>query len=304
MPSRVPPPLELDLTKAYWNNFDQDATPNTAQAPKTIVASPQKKISRDSLIHKNDVFQFDDVESIHTHYRPIRNTHNFSLDSGSTYDSSEMTSNNSKKKSNESGFLKSLISPILRGVNGSNTSGHSSKKENVLKKPQSTTSFVNKPLESPIHPKQDPTTHSASNFLQTPIQAVNAESVTSLDRKNTFTNRINSLKKLITPKNDTSGGSKKNLKESDELEYLKPKITIQTSNGGYLHASSIINNNSELKRNSETSMMVKTTNIQESRSNASSSFPGEQKRKEVFQSETTKQQNKPSNKKFFKIKLK
>lgn len=285
---QVPPPtVEInDFEKPYWNS-DQNAAPIS----KTIVSSPPKKISRDSLIHKNDIFTFDDVESIHTHYTPIRNIHNFSLESTSTFDSSDMTGSNSKKKSNESGFLKSLINPILRGVNGSNSSsGISSKKENVIQKPQSISSF-NKQNESNL----DKPIQAAAASAAASAAAIVADSVTSLERKNTFSNRLSSLKKMIVSKHDLSG-SKKNLnKETDQADnILKPKVTIQTSNS-YLSA----NLKSEIKRNSE-------TNIQESRSNASANLPSEIKRKAIQNvvETTTVEKPKSTNKKFFKAKVK
>lgn len=50
-------------------------------------AIPVQKIARDSLIHKNDVFQFDDVESVHTHDSLLKSTPQSSFESENTFKS-------------------------------------------------------------------------------------------------------------------------------------------------------------------------------------------------------------------------
>ena len=146
------------LTQSQFNGQLLSAkTPNENGTTTTIISS--HKIARDSLIHKNDIFQFDDVDSVHTNdglY--FKGTPQSSFESDCTYKSNSISksSNNrknsssnknrtNKKLSNAKQSLANFITPIFRGVTSQN--GHTvstSKASQELKKPlrpQSVSSF-------------------------------------------------------------------------------------------------------------------------------------------------------------------
>ena len=88
------------------------------------------RIKRESLIHKNDVFQFDDVDSVHTSDIYFKTTPHSSFDSSSdeTWKSKPSTTKSQRKRSNISDNKKSqkhssklsyFITPMFRSNSNS-----------------------------------------------------------------------------------------------------------------------------------------------------------------------------------------
>ncbi|CAF0734485.1 unnamed protein product [Brachionus calyciflorus] len=174
-----------------------------------------QKIARESLIHKNDVFQFDDVESVHTHDSLFRQTPQSSFE----LDDTRYEPSKAKKK------LTSLITPLLRTVN------------------QSQSSSINKPSNK-VKPQRNPSFSSQNSSPKLIKKGEKTSSLISLERRNTFSKHLNSLKKklqinsktssqnLIIPNDDLVKSTSVDLipiPSSKELQFLKPHLNENTS---------------------------------------------------------------------------
>jgi hypothetical protein len=218
----------------------------------TTTTTTQQKIARDSLIHKNDVFQFDDVESVHTHDSLFhKHTPHSSFESDDTYKSSLNMDedvrpnnhnhvqqrgpnirlgkkqlptngpasggggNNNKLTQSDNRLMTHLITPILRTVNGSGSNGlHLNAKNNAGTgsfkatrksfRPESISS--NKSSTSPVNNNNNNNNMKksvTSSIIESSKKNI-TESVSSLDRRNTFSRHLSSLRRLINSKSGTA----------------------------------------------------------------------------------------------------
>ncbi len=198
--------------------------PGQPSVTTTITINPQK-IARDSLIHKNDVFQFDDVDSIHTNDVFFKLTpQSSSLESESTYQSHSIskssninTNNNNnsgshkKKKSKKLKKAKqsfaNFITPIIRGV-----TNQDSKKS---LKPESISSVASTPnMESPSINKKYNTLNVVNGHAACETASQTNDSAktvfkkeSSVERSYTFTKKLNSFKSLINSRNKNNSSS-------------------------------------------------------------------------------------------------
>ncbi len=169
-----------------------------------VTAAVSKKIARDSMIHKNDVFQFDDVESIVT--SNIYFKKNFSFESDDTYKSDE--NQNHKPQpilDNNKKLVPNFLTPIFRGVNANGSLKHTKNHskvgpESISSKNSSKNSKMKKSVTAAaIENNKHATTNTSPNDL-----SANMTSATSLERSSTFTRHLSSFKKFISPKETSS----------------------------------------------------------------------------------------------------
>jgi hypothetical protein len=162
---------------------------------------------------------------VHTHDSLFRNTPQSSFESNDTYKSSVNIGdykfrNKPRPSAEQHKLISHLITPIFRGVNGSNNNAISAgnvpncstKNRKLIVRPQSISS-ADKPngIGEALNLKKSVT-------ATTPMDGQKniTESVSSLDRKNTFSKHLNSLKRLIRPKSSMlAQSSANNLKEDD-----------------------------------------------------------------------------------------
>ncbi len=172
------------------------------------------RIKRESLIHKNDVFQFDDVDSVHTSDIYFKTTPLSSLDSSSdeTWKSKPSATMSSRKRSDMSDNKKSqkhssklshFITPMFRS--NSNSSNLVSKNKN----PRINLVFTTEPNPDGSKIKKSNTNSAiSSNSELKKLKDVkkngsNSASVTSLGtestkaNKNSFIRHFNSFRKRI-----------------------------------------------------------------------------------------------------------
>ncbi len=222
------PPSPSNIIISNHQYHPNNYLPNGKTPATTTITIKPQKVARDSLIHKNDIFQFDDVDSVHTGDIYFKETPQSSFESSDlTYKSNSISKSSNprktktKKLSNAKQSLANFITPIFRGVmnNQTGANGQMTKKSNSatpLRHPQSTSSLVSSPSMSSKKEKNNSTKNGKNNGL-TPVIAEAAEpadkpvalngvnnSNGSLERSHTFTKKLNSFRSLIHPKNKTS----------------------------------------------------------------------------------------------------
>jgi hypothetical protein len=183
------------------------------QTPVIITSSTNgQKFARDSIIHKNDVFQFDDVDSVHTHDSlfvphsslesndfdenssaaeenlPLdqnNNTHhgNTKKKSSSKKSKAEQSKKDKYSGSRKSKLLANLISPLIRS--------------------NSSRIITQKPSESEI-------LNGNGRPIEAALDDLNLSETTSLEKTSSFSRHLSSLKRLIVSKNG-DGRSASNL---------------------------------------------------------------------------------------------
>lgn len=223
------------------------------------------RIKRESLIHKNDVFQFDDVDSVHTSDIYFKNTPLSSFESSSdeTWKSksasprknnSSHNNNNSKKSNNphtsktqkHSNKLANFITPMFRSnSNSSNIANKSLRPKSI---------FLSVSTESNSAPKikKSNTNNTISSNTGEVIKTkgnhsnllTNSSSVTSLEtgnvknQKKSLIRHFNSFKKLIK--------NKSNLKSTPNLvvpEIVNTTSSILTTVSSSKQLTILVNNN-------------------------------------------------------------
>jgi len=151
--------------------------PNHETIITNIISSPKsKKIARDTLIHKNDVFQFDDVESVKTSDMFFKSTPQSSFESDDTYKSSLNQSTKLSRKN--------------KGITSS------FRKKNGL--------FASSKMKK----------SSTSSKIEGDLCAddINDQPKVKLERSNTFTRHLSSLRRIfISKQNSTKSISHTNL---------------------------------------------------------------------------------------------
>lgn len=159
-------------------NSPDNNVENINKVVTNIVTSPRvQKIARDSLIHKNDVFQFDDVESVKTSDMFFKSTPQSSFESDDTCKSSvNLNQNGAKLKKNKD------LTSSFRKRNAFFASSTKLKKSVTSNKIDSS--------EAPVR----------------------------LERSNTFTRHLSSLRRIFNQ-------SKQNVKSSSQTN-----IAIDTTN--------------------------------------------------------------------------
>jgi hypothetical protein len=201
---------------------EQTTTP-TALLPPTpviITCNPSgQKISRDSMIHKNDVFQFDDVDSVHTHdslFVPHSSLESNDLDENehSSDDGEEqrVDQNNNNQQQNGKKKSSSKKSKADRSKKDSKNSG--SRKSKLLANfispliRSNSTKIVNKPAkDSSVNGGNNDAAngeHGGTRMSLIPPDTV------SLEKSSSFSRHLSSLKRLIVSKN-ADGRSASNL---------------------------------------------------------------------------------------------
>lgn len=227
----------------------------------TTITMNSQKIARDSMIHKNDVFQFDDVDSIHTNDVYFKLTpQSSSFESESTYQSnsisktSNINNNNDglkdKKKSKKLKKAKqsfaNFITPIIRGVTNQDS------KKPV--RPQSVSSVASTPnMASPSTNKKHNTLNSNGHIgVETASQINNSALTTdkkepSIERSNTFTKKLSSFKSLISSRNKNNSSS--NVSKITEIKVEDTNINMiknkNESNENNISIVDAINNNDD-----------------------------------------------------------
>ena len=207
-------------------NSKQSATslnsPTSLNTPQIITSHHgSQKIARDSLIHKIDVFQFDDVDSVHTHdslFLPHSSmesneideytyrSYSIDLDPNNNTHSNVVNSKKKAKKQSDknrdsmkSKLLANLITPLIRNnstrVNASKTSAN----KESLQASVSSKGLVGMPLND-----------EANELIGTlSVQRIDESSPVLVERSglqktSSFSRHLNSLKRLIAPSNGQS----------------------------------------------------------------------------------------------------
>lgn len=90
--------------------------PNSQVYNEQTAVQQQVKISRDTLIHTNDMFQFDDVDSVQTADMLIKKTPQSSFESEDTYKSNSIFPSliKSKNSKDKKSFLRSSFNKISK----------------------------------------------------------------------------------------------------------------------------------------------------------------------------------------------
>lgn len=173
-----------DSFKEHKNNPIHSVS-SLAQNPPV----PNQKIARDSLIHKNDVFQFDDVESVHTHDSLFKQTPQSSFESDVFKPNGVQNAKSFTKKK----LVSQFISPLLRGVNGHSSSNGSVKKSSKKQlSPKSISSLAS--TSSPQGKKSVP------NIVEEKVK----DDTASIDIGSALSRRLNSFRKLIGPNRNSA----------------------------------------------------------------------------------------------------
>lgn len=153
------PPLANGLAETKTSNLIIITPPTVPTSLNTIGTTV--KIARGSLIHNNDVFQFDDVESVQTSDLYFKNTPQSSFESEDTY------------KSN------SLLPTLIKTKNSKSPKKQPNEHKSFLR--ASTTKLQKKSKENK--------------------ELNGTESLKSLERSNTFSRHLSSLKNKIFSSN-------------------------------------------------------------------------------------------------------
>lgn len=208
--------------------------PGAILATTTIITPTSlnggQKIARDSIIHKADVFQFDDVDSVHTHdslYVPRSDEDDQPGIDDITYSSSEVdralnskiqqkkSSSKQNKKHKDSNkkskILSNLINPLIRNNSNKNTAN----------------STVKPAQESSLSVKfQEETTKPAEKL-----------EVISMEKSKSISKHLNSLKRLLTtssPSNSANTDISKNgtkLTESTSVNLIRSMSDVISPSG-------------------------------------------------------------------------
>jgi hypothetical protein len=266
--------LQNSLTSSQSNlQQQQQQPPAPSNMPKIItpVMYQNEPIKRESLIHKNDVFQFDDVDSVHTADIYFKKTPVSSFDS-SSFDVNDSwplkpkhnnaTNNNNNKKITQkhSNKLANFITPIFRSnsnsssfnilKNNNNNNNNKSARTNSIfysdpKTPNGTINGSGSKIKKSITnvnindiEKNSTTSASLVSFGE---EADNSHQSSKHFHKKSLQRHFNSFKKLIHSK--TSQKSTPNL------------ATVQVSPITYQNTSSIlttISSNKQLTINANT----------------------------------------------------
>ena len=225
--------------------------------PVTTVTKPPK-ISRDSLIHKNDVFQFDDVESVHTSDIYFKSTPMSSFESDDTYRSSSILGSSKNHKQLKDKKLKtSFITPIFRGVNTNGLPNTVKAKKDKNLRPKSISSASSN-ISSKLKKSNTNNAINAHDPSNNAYSNTNSTSVTSLDAKNSFSKHFNSLKRLINRTSSQSLFDKNNTLNVNSpivLNSSNKQLTIPYSNNTSpsetVKEESFLSNNSSNNNNND-----------------------------------------------------
>ena len=166
--------LPNGLTENKTTNLIIITPPTVPANLNTIGSAAGAKIARGSLIHNNDVFQFDDVESVQTSDLYFKNTPQSSFESEDTY------------KSN------SLLPTLIKTKNPKSPKKQSNEHKSFLR--ASTTKLQKK------------SKHGGNKELN------GTESLKSLERSSTFSRHLSSLKnKIFSSNKNVSAGLRASL---------------------------------------------------------------------------------------------
>jgi hypothetical protein len=234
------------------------SSPSQPPVTTTITINSQK-IARDSLIHKNDVFQFDDVDSVHTNDVYFKLTpQSSSFESESTYQSNSVSkSSNINKNTNNIGgsqnkkkskklkkakqSFANFITPIIRGVTNQDS--------NKPVRPQSVTSVASTPnMTSSSNNNKHNTLNSNGHIAGDTASQINNSAITSdkkessIERSHTFTKKLNSFKSLISSRNKNNSSS--------NISKITEKKSEDSTNSKDNHINNINKNSSNESNNS------------------------------------------------------
>jgi hypothetical protein len=189
-----------------------------------IVSTPRsQKIARQSLIHKNDVFQFDDVDSVRTSDLYFKSTPQSSFESEDTCKSSFNDPNTKSKKNKDftSSFKKKT--GFFRPLTGSTSSSK-------IKKSSTSTKIV----ESGDEPNN------------------------RLERSNTFTRHLSSLKRIFNSKQSFKTTSHTDLVDNGStiIDQLANTYTNDINNKNSLKSIPVIINSNTTSTNKQLTISV------------------------------------------------
>jgi hypothetical protein len=187
-----------------------------------IVSTPRsQKIARQSLIHKNDVFQFDDVDSVRTSDLYFKSTPQSSFESEDTCKSSLNNPNTKSKKNKDltSSFKKKT--GFFRPLTGSTSSSK-------IKKSSTSTKIV----ESGDEPNN------------------------RLERSNTFTRHLSSLKRIFNSKQSFKTTSHTDLVNNGSTILDQSANTNDINNKNSLKSIPVIINSNTTSTNKQLTISV------------------------------------------------
>jgi hypothetical protein len=205
----------------------------------TTIANNGQKIARDCLIHKNDVFQFDDVESVRTSDIYFKSTPPSSLDSEGTNRSLSI-----QQPPPPPSASKSMLASSTKNVSSSTNATPKHKKEKISKKisntligstklkksntsnlviNQTTSKLSSLSLERTPPPQQPSSSSAADSGLGVSSHAASSTSE--------FTRRFSNLKRLLHPKSQTNSSSG-NIKAADSKQFIfSDNMKVDSLNG-------------------------------------------------------------------------
>ena len=188
-----------------------------------LVVEGGGKIARDSLIHKTDVFQFDDVESVQTNELFYRHS---SIDSEDTCRSSPLLAASPPEETKKTS--KTYLMPFLRSSNSS-----SLKKKNKQQQSEKLLSSSGSKLKKSV----------TTNAIENPSQGGSS----SLQRSGTFIKHFSSLRRLLSkhasadplPANHKTSVSSIPTNSKQLTISVKPPVEMDAMNNGSLDVVSI-----------------------------------------------------------------
>jgi hypothetical protein len=224
-----------------FHNTTNNNSINNLNSPSIIITSNNsKKISRDSLIHKIDVFQFDDVDSIHTHDSLIYKVQ-------SSFELDEEDDENLDEEGEAGGYKeqknKTKRNDKKHKKNYTDSSGNNSANNKTTSK--LIANFIT-PLIRKSSTKRENHAKKMDENVQKNLNRVSSGSSFDKTSNSAFSKHLSSLKRLIVKSDVKSAASMQNLTHEKEHEPPKTMMIKQSSDNLNLIVASTQNSEIEM----------------------------------------------------------